>query len=328
MSICKRDLNLIIFKTCESKSFSSKCCESIREWLLLSSNTFNPKPHIKFTDVDVTTSDIPAIDQLLEYDGIILTGSFSSIGENKLWMRKLCNTIRLCFLNEIPIYGVCFGFQIISYAFGSSFKVAPYGYNFGCLEYDLTDAALSIIKPHVEHSREHGTPGFIPGDTGIHNPPDISPTRIVFKSDETTSKGTPFGLSNKQHAMFSHNDIVTSLPNVDRIEFWDTPEHVEKDISEKLSDLVAVNVGSNEVAPVLGLILGNRNKRFMLSVQAHPEFDTPSGKMLFQTILQDKNINGIVTQEQYSDTIDFANNSNAGYIYGRLVVSLFLNGYF
>ncbi|EKX74261.1 conserved hypothetical protein [Theileria equi strain WA] len=276
---CNKDLNLIIFTTCEVKAFSSKCCDSIREWLLLASTTFTPKPSINFTEINVITSDIPTITQLLQYDGVILTGSFSSIGENKPWMQKLCNTIRLCFLNEIPIYGVCFGFQIISYAFGSSFMVAPYGYNFGCLEYNLTDDALSLITPHVEHLiRENSASGLVSGDVSVHIPPDISPARIVFKSDENL-KGNSFGLANKQYAIFSHNDIVTSLPNVSNIEFWDTPEHEKKDISENLSDMVAINIGSNKIAPVLGLILGNKKKKFMLSVQAHPEFDAPSGNI-------------------------------------------------
>jgi GMP synthase (glutamine-hydrolysing) len=71
------------------------------------------------------------------FDGVLLTGSPLSVRDEAPWMAEVG---RWALGLELPVFGVCFGHQIIGEALGGRVERNPLGGEMGTVEVDLTAA--------------------------------------------------------------------------------------------------------------------------------------------------------------------------------------------
>ena len=72
-------------------------------------------------------------------DGWIITGSPRSVYDEDDWMLRLEDSIRDVGNKGVPIFGICFGHQIIAKSFGGNVELNPKGWELGSHSITLTD---------------------------------------------------------------------------------------------------------------------------------------------------------------------------------------------
>lgn len=63
--------------------------------------------------------------------GVIIMGSLSMVTEEANWMKRLAAEIVQLAEHRIPTLGICFGHQLLSYAFGGEVNFNPNGLEVG-----------------------------------------------------------------------------------------------------------------------------------------------------------------------------------------------------
>jgi GMP synthase-like glutamine amidotransferase len=89
-----------------------------------------------FNDGDLSIDVFPAHNRILPedpvaFDGFIISGSASSVYEDEPWMRGLEEWLRRAAKSDIPVFGICFGHQILAQAFGGTVERAEVGWGVG-----------------------------------------------------------------------------------------------------------------------------------------------------------------------------------------------------
>ena len=95
------------------------------------------------TDVSITVYDARSRDEqpnVLDYQGVILTGSHSMVTDCEPWSEKLLPYIRHMRSINIPVFGICYGHQLIAKALGGEAGFHPLGPEPGTVEVFLTPA--------------------------------------------------------------------------------------------------------------------------------------------------------------------------------------------
>lgn len=72
-------------------------------------------------------------------DGIVITGSPRSLVEPEPWMHDAADTVRAAEAAGVPTLGVCFGHQLVAFAFGARVRMNPNGWEVGTTDIELTD---------------------------------------------------------------------------------------------------------------------------------------------------------------------------------------------
>ncbi len=112
------------------------------------------RPGWQVERVMVKHGDFPA--QVGEYDGYIVSGSPASVNDSLPWIAPLAGLIRNAVDAGVPVYGACFGHQMIARALGGRVGPSPGGWVFGRVETDLTrpwdgkSDRLSLYAAHNE----------------------------------------------------------------------------------------------------------------------------------------------------------------------------------
>jgi GMP synthase (glutamine-hydrolysing) len=78
-----------------------------------------------------------------DYDGVVVTGSWSMVTDREPWSEACGEYLREAVRAELPVLGVCYGHQLLAHALGGLVGYNPHGRNAGSTEVELTDAAAS-----------------------------------------------------------------------------------------------------------------------------------------------------------------------------------------
>ncbi len=97
-------------------------------------------PSLEFQQWDVEQGEIPG--DLEAVDGFIITGSKSSVYDDKPWIRDLEALVRDLNDGHHKLIGICFGHQVIAKALGGIVDKSPKGWGCGIQRYQLSDKAL------------------------------------------------------------------------------------------------------------------------------------------------------------------------------------------
>lgn len=65
------------------------------------------------------------------HDGIVITGSRQSVGDDLPWIQDLSQLVVRAHAAEVPVVGICFGHQLIAHALGGRVDRAPAGWGVG-----------------------------------------------------------------------------------------------------------------------------------------------------------------------------------------------------
>ena len=82
-------------------------------------------------------------------DAVVITGSTSSIMDQEVWIEELISRTRGYIADDIPVLGICFGFQVIAKAFGGNVRrMEDWEIGYEPIEFDGTGIFDSVR--HVE----------------------------------------------------------------------------------------------------------------------------------------------------------------------------------
>ncbi len=86
-------------------------------------------PEVTLERVDVVGgAPLPALGA---HDGLLITGSRQSVGDDLPWIRDLGGLLVRAHARAVPVVGICFGHQLIAHALGGRVDRAPVGWGVG-----------------------------------------------------------------------------------------------------------------------------------------------------------------------------------------------------
>jgi GMP synthase (glutamine-hydrolysing) len=89
----------------------------------------------------------------------VITGSSSSVTEHAPWMLRTCELIRVLVEADRPLFGICFGHQLMAEAFGGQVTRNPLGREIGTVRVDVLEddplfegvpRAFDVSATHVD----------------------------------------------------------------------------------------------------------------------------------------------------------------------------------
>lgn len=78
--------------------------------------------------------------------GFIITGSSSSVTERAPWMLRAEELIRRIVGARVPLFGICFGHQLVAQALGGTVTKNPRGREIGTVEVRVKDGADAVLR--------------------------------------------------------------------------------------------------------------------------------------------------------------------------------------
>lgn len=110
--------------------------------------------------IDAEHGDSPPKEE--ECAGVVITGSHSMVTDNMPWSVKLEKWIRLLLNAQVPIFGICYGHQLLAHAAGGAVDFHPKGKEIGtvsvqplpsCSSDPIFQALLAPFFAHTTHSQ-------------------------------------------------------------------------------------------------------------------------------------------------------------------------------
>ncbi|TGD72701.1 GMP synthase [Mangrovimicrobium sediminis] len=114
-------------------------------------------PGLEFRVYDVEEGEYPA--DIDEVDAYLITGSKSSVYEDKPWIKRLMDFVRELDARRKKLVGICFGHQLVAQALGGRTEKSPKGWGVGLHTHhfqhkpewhDGGDADLAILVSHQD----------------------------------------------------------------------------------------------------------------------------------------------------------------------------------
>lgn len=94
------------------------------------------------------------------YAGVVITGSAAMVTEQLPWSEQAAEWLRQAMQIKLPIFGACYGHQLLAYALGGEVGYHPQGMEVGTLDIELLPAAandrrLAMLPPHFKANLIH-----------------------------------------------------------------------------------------------------------------------------------------------------------------------------
>ena len=160
----------------------------------------------RFTTWDVEAGIHPSEGEIDSVDGFIITGSKSSVYDDKSWIRDLEGLIQTLHAKRKKMVGICFGHQIIAKALGGLVSKSEKGWGVGINVYDLTDLPFepadeaAMNKADVKRTADSAQTHILEPQTLEHKPLEpktLEPQTLEHKTLKLVA---------------SHQDQVEALP--------------------------------------------------------------------------------------------------------------------
>ena len=94
-------------------------------------------PTLEFRIYDVEEGEYPA--DIDEVDAYLITGSKSSVYEDKPWIARLMEFVRELDSRKKKVVGICFGHQLVAQALGGRTEKSPKGWGVGLHSYRFNE---------------------------------------------------------------------------------------------------------------------------------------------------------------------------------------------
>lgn len=106
---------------------------------------------------------LPAGETLLppeSYCGVVITGSPAMVTERLPWSEQAAQWLRLAMQIRLPIFGVCYGHQLLAHALGGEVGYHPQGMEVGTIDIELlpagsSDRRLAMLPPRFKANLIH-----------------------------------------------------------------------------------------------------------------------------------------------------------------------------
>ena len=192
----------------------------------------------RFTTWDVEAGIHPSEGEIDSVDGFIITGSKSSVYDDKSWIRDLEGLIQTLHAKRKKMVGICFGHQIIAKALGGLVSKSEKGWGVGINVYDLTDLPF---EPADEA-------GMNKADT--KRTADSAQTHIL---EPQTLEHKPLEHKNLEHKTLEHKTLKLVASHQDQVEALPPG---------------ARTIATNAHCENAGFVMGDH----IFTLQGHPEF--------------------------------------------------------
>jgi GMP synthase (glutamine-hydrolysing) len=139
--------------------------------------------------IDLPCGEFPM--QPVNYRAVIVTGSPYMVTDHEEWSERGAEWLAKAVKAKIPIFGVCYGHQLLSYALGGDVYNNPFGLEIGTVEITLKendcpilDGVPSIFHANVLHSQ---TVSILPPNSYSIAYSDMDDKQFVVYGENTFS---------------------------------------------------------------------------------------------------------------------------------------------
>ena len=114
-------------------------------------------PDLEFVVYDVENGQYP--ESIDEVDAYLMTGSKSSVYEDKAWIHRLSDFVRDLHARQKKLIGICFGHQMVAHALGGKTEKSDKGWGVGAHDalfhqlpewHDGADPEFSLLVSHQD----------------------------------------------------------------------------------------------------------------------------------------------------------------------------------
>lgn len=143
-----------------------------------------------FAEHDVRELSAP-LPTARDADGFIVTGSSSSVTERAPWMLRTEELLREIVGARVPVFGICFGHQMIAEALGGKVAKNPRGREIGTIHVRIKDAhegdpiLTSLPKTFTANATHVDTVISLPPGARVLGETDLEP-HAMYAIGETT----------------------------------------------------------------------------------------------------------------------------------------------
>jgi GMP synthase-like glutamine amidotransferase len=103
-------------------------------------------PEASFVSIDVANGEpLPAVDA---FDGYVVSGSEKGVYDETVWMEPLKAFLRELKAARIPVFGICFGHQVMAEAYGGKAEKAEGSLEVGARKYQRDGKEFSARAMH------------------------------------------------------------------------------------------------------------------------------------------------------------------------------------
>ena len=127
-----------------------------------------------------------ALPDACDVAGVIVTGSSSSVTERAAWMLRAEEYLRGLVERHVPVFGICFGHQLLGQALGGEVTKNPRGREIGTVDLEIVagDELLGNASPPLRANATHvDTVSRLPSGACILGRTRLEPHAVVRFAD-------------------------------------------------------------------------------------------------------------------------------------------------